>query len=316
MKMNSGQKNKADAARCAFYPGNPNRKEADGISKNGSEYNVGTTAKDYIYHQTSIERISIMKTWNIPLQRINCDQAIQPRAALDDEYTEELAKELKDGKMFPPVVIFHDLYDYWIADGFHRFAAHQKAGHCEIIADVRKGGEREAILHSVSANAAHGKRRSNADKRKVVLNLLKDKEWSRWTDRFIAEKCRVSQPFVSAIRKELTDNGYKFSENRTTTNGRKMNVAQIGSKRGRTHHLTLAPAKSAPSSDEHAALPHGSETPSPLVNNDIQILVAKVAELQATLREKDRIIENLEAKMWTIENENAYSETIAETAYA
>ncbi len=257
-----------------------------------------------------------MKTWNIPLQRIQIDQMVQPRAALDDEYTEELVKELKDGRMFPPVVIFHDLYNYWLADGFHRFAAHQKAGHREIKADVRKGGKREAMLHSVSANAAHGKRRTNADKRKVVLTLLKDKEWSCWTDRHIAGLCRVSQPFVSTIRKELTDNGYQFPKKRTTTNGRKMNVTQIGSNRGRNPQQTQAPVKSAPSSGAHAVSQHEPETPSPQVNKDIQILMVKVAELQATLQEKDRIIGDLEAKIWAIENENDYSETITETKAA
>ncbi len=257
-----------------------------------------------------------MKTWNIPLQRVKLDQAIQPRAALDDEYTEELVNELKNGRMFPPVVVFQDLEDYWLADGFHRYVAHQKAGLGKIKADVRKGGKREAMLHSVSANATHGKRRSNADKRKAALTLLKDKEWSRWTDRFIAEQCRVSQPFVSAIRKELTDNGYKFPKKRTTTNGRKMNVAQIGSNRGRNPQQTQAPVKSAPSSDAHAVSQHEPETPSPQVNKDIQILVVKVAELQATLQEKDRIIGDLEAKIWAIENENAYSETITETKAA
>ena len=254
-----------------------------------------------------------MKTWNIPLQRIQIDQMVQPRAALDDEYTEELVKELKDGRMFPPVVIFHDLYNYWLADGFHRFAAHQKAGHREIKADVRKGGKREAMLHSVSANAAHGKRRTNADKRKVVLTLLKDKEWSCWTDRHIAGLCRVSQPFVSTIRKELTDNGYQFPLKRTTTNGRKMNVAQIGSNPGRNPQQPKAPVERASSIDRQELSLREPEIDSSQASNDIQTLTVKVVELQATLQEKDRTIRDLEAKIWAIENEDAYSMAIAET---
>ena len=62
------------------------------------------------------ERNSVMKTWNIPLQRIKLNQTVQPRADLDGEYTEELVNELKDGRMFPPVVVFQDLEDYWLAD--------------------------------------------------------------------------------------------------------------------------------------------------------------------------------------------------------
>jgi hypothetical protein len=57
-----------------------------------------------------------------------------------------------------------------------------------IAADVRPGGQREAILHSVGANAKHGWRRSNEDKRKTVLTLLNDPEWAQWSDREIGRR--------------------------------------------------------------------------------------------------------------------------------
>ena len=44
---------------------------------------------------------------------------------------------------------------------------------------------------------------SNADKRKAVLTLLEDEEWSKWSDNEIAQKCEVSQPFVSKLRSSL-----------------------------------------------------------------------------------------------------------------
>lgn len=248
-----------------------------------------------------------MKTWNIPLQRIIPDLAVQPRADLDDEYIEELVKELKAGRMFPPVVVFSDPEDYWLADGFHRYAAHQKAGLRKIKADVRVGNRREAMLHSVSANSTHGKRRTNADKRKVVLTLLKDKEWSRWTDRFIAGKCRVSQPFVSAIRKELTDNGYQFPTKRTTTNGRKMNVTRIGSNPGRNFQQACARVEHSTSKVGNEAHQQEPVAASPPVSDDIEALKAKVAVQQAALQEKDRMIEILEAQVSALRSENIHS---------
>jgi DNA repair exonuclease SbcCD ATPase subunit len=60
----------------------------------------------------------------------------------------------------------------------------------------------------MSANAKHGARRTNADKRHAVLMALEDEEYKRLSDHEIAELCRVTQPFVSKIRKELGDNGY------------------------------------------------------------------------------------------------------------
>jgi hypothetical protein len=40
-------------------------------------------------------------------------------------------------------------------------------------------------------------RRSNADRRRAVMALLKDEEWSGWSDREIARRCRVGHVLVS-----------------------------------------------------------------------------------------------------------------------
>ena len=53
----------------------------------------------------------------------------------------------------------------------------------------------------MGSNADHGKRRSNADKRRSVELLLKDQDWTSWSDREIAKQCAVSHPFVAEIRK-------------------------------------------------------------------------------------------------------------------
>ncbi|MBT3274957.1 MAG: streptomycin biosynthesis regulator, partial [Spirochaetales bacterium] len=49
----------------------------------------------------------------------------------------------------------------------------------EIDADIRQGTQQDAVLHSVGANAAHGARRTNDDKRLAVKTLLCDGEWSQ-----------------------------------------------------------------------------------------------------------------------------------------
>lgn len=41
------------------------------------------------------------------------------------------------------------------------------------------------------------------DKRRAVLTLMEDAEWSKWSDNKIAEKCGVSQPFVGKLRESL-----------------------------------------------------------------------------------------------------------------
>lgn len=140
-----------------------------------------------------------MKKLNINAIRI--DGGTQSRVEINSDVAREYAEAIKSGAEFPSVVVFHDGADYWLADGFHRYHAHQQAGKASICAEVKTGTQRDAVLYSLGANCAHGLRRSNADKRKAVSAMLADAEWSQWSDRKIAEACGVSQPFVSAMRK-------------------------------------------------------------------------------------------------------------------
>ena len=144
----------------------------------------------------------------IKLSKINIGGGTQPREDIDEEIVSEYAECMKEGDKFPPVVLFNDGAKYWLADGFHRYHASKKIGYLEIEADVKQGTKRDAILYSVSANSKHGLRRSNADKRKAVLTLLNDEEWSKWSDNEISKKCEVSQPTVSKYRKEI-ESSYK-----------------------------------------------------------------------------------------------------------
>lgn len=66
---------------------------------------------------------------------------------------------------------------------------------------------RAAILYAVGANASHGLRRSNQDKRRAVETLLKDEEWGKWSDSEIGRRAHVSHPTVAKIRSELIQAG-------------------------------------------------------------------------------------------------------------
>ena len=139
----------------------------------------------------------------INLKDIRLDGNTQPRKYVNEEVVGDYAELLLEDTKFPPVVVFHDGANYWLADGFHRFHANKKAGFVDIEADVHKGTRREAILYSVGANADHGLRRTNEDKRKAVCTLLNDIEWSEWSDTEIARRCCVSDMTVSRVRKTL-----------------------------------------------------------------------------------------------------------------
>ena len=110
-------------------------------------------------------------------------------------------QQAEGGVRFPPVVLFTDGQEYWLADGWHRVLAARRAGLSEIAADVRPGTMRDVLLHSVSANSAHGLPRTNADKRKAVALLLADSEWSQWSDREIGRHCQVDHKVVGRMRR-------------------------------------------------------------------------------------------------------------------
>lgn len=143
-------------------------------------------------------------TGSLKLAIIRIDGGTQMRADLNEDVVAEYAQIVRDGGDFPPVVVYFDGSKYWLADGFHRYHAYRAALAEEIPADVRAGTKREAIFHSVSANVAHGLRRTNADKRKAVETLLNDKEWGAWSDREIARACHVGHPLVASVRSELS----------------------------------------------------------------------------------------------------------------
>lgn len=136
----------------------------------------------------------------LALDLIRADERCQPRATFDTELVNQYAEAMAAGDTFPPVKAFFDGADHFLADGFHRYHAAKSLGLVEIDADVSEGTLRDAVLYSCSANAAHGWRRTNDDKRRAVLRLLNDPEWRRWSDREIARRCLVSDKTVASLR--------------------------------------------------------------------------------------------------------------------
>jgi hypothetical protein len=160
-------------------------------------------------------------TDQFPLSKIRLDGGTQMRVDLVQETIDEYATAMKDGEKFDPIDVFADdeAKTYWLVDGFHRVEAARKAGLTSIRARVYRGSLRDAILRAAGANARHGLRRTNADKRKAVEALLRDTEWSAWSDREIAARCSVSDRFVNKLRAELSANGSQMPATRKAIRG-------------------------------------------------------------------------------------------------
>lgn len=98
---------------------------------------------------------------------------------------------------------------YYILDGWHRIAAAEKKGVLEIGVTIynsnRMYSEQEARLMAATVNAAHGLRRSSADKRKAVTIFLTDDPTR--SDALIARLASVSNSLVAVTRQELVEAG-------------------------------------------------------------------------------------------------------------
>ena len=185
----------------------------------------------------------------IEISKIRMDGGTQSRAAISDETVLEYAEAMADpDTVFPPITVYYDGQDYWLADGFHRVAAWKRTGRAEVPAVIHQGDRRRAILHSLAANACHGLRRTNDDKRRAVTTLLEDDEWSQWSNREIARRCAVSDPFVAKMRGELSANGSQMTGERTVQRGDTVytqNTTNIGARSNPDQDREIANTSSA-----------------------------------------------------------------------
>ena len=138
----------------------------------------------------------------LKLASIKVDGDLQSRDEINEAVVQEYAEVIREGGKMPPITAFYDGAKYHVADGWHRYFAHKAENLPDIEATIIEGTRRDAILFSLSANDDHGLRRTNADKRKAVMVLLEDFEWSEWNDTEIARTCKVSSVFVNKLRKQ------------------------------------------------------------------------------------------------------------------
>ncbi len=179
----------------------------------------------------------------LPLPLLRRDGGTQIRAQISLDVAKEYAEAMGRGDAFPPVQARYDGSDHWLTDGYHRIMAAELAGLADIEVSVRPGTRRDAILDAVGANASHGYRRTNADKRQAVLTVLADPEWAKKSDREIARLAHVDVGMVGRLRPPPS---VDERQTRTVTRGGstfEMNVVAIN--RGRAV-APLAPAASAP----------------------------------------------------------------------
>lgn len=180
---------------------------------------------------------------DIELDKIRIDGGTQPRAKIDMEVVNDYSTSFELGANFPPIDVFFDGKEYWLADGFHRYHAARDAHVPELPATVHNGTVRDAILFSLGCNDRHGLRRTNEDKRHSVMTMLNDPEWSQWSDRTIADKCGVSHTFVAVTREKVA----------TVATFSKPAEVKYTTSTGKTATMPVQPVKPKPKTDSAVA---------------------------------------------------------------
>ncbi len=139
----------------------------------------------------------------IAVDFIRTDGGTQPRVTLDWKVIRDYQYLYEDGVQLPPITVYFDGSDYWLADGFHRINAARSAGEENILADIRRGTLTDALWYSFSANKAHGLRRSNEDKQRAVTAALRHSACSGLSDREIGRHVGVDHKTVGVWREKL-----------------------------------------------------------------------------------------------------------------
>jgi len=220
------------------------------------------------------------------------DAAVIARPTSDEKHVQELVEAIQRGSTLPPVTVFYDSVTYFLVDGSHRRKAFLKCGKDKMMAEVREGTKRDAMLFSCKVNSEHGLPRKNEDKRNAVYKLLNDSEWQEWSDNVIAEKCAVTQPFVSGLRKNVdAKNGFKSPGKRITKNGKTMSVEGIGGqgsgkRKGSKAELDSAKPEEVNTEGAAADIP----TPQGLSENEIVQAKDSIISLTSGLKSLDGMI--------------------------
>lgn len=132
---------------------------------------------------------------------------LQLREALSEDTVAEYAEAMRNGAKFPPVIVFFDqkTREYYLADGFHRVEAAQRAGLTGIEAEQRIGDYYAAEAYACGANSVLP--RSSETKKRCVMRLWEHREAHFGkkdpSDREIANLAKLPRSTVKTIISQL-----------------------------------------------------------------------------------------------------------------
>jgi hypothetical protein len=140
----------------------------------------------------------------LALEYLTEDPRLQGRN-LKPNVVKDYAAAMGRGVRLPPVRVVYDGKDtYYLVDGYHRVAAARDlAGIDRIDVEIIAGSFTDALWHSWAANRDHGLRRTKEEIRRAIRAALEHPDWSKQSDRKIAQHIGCDHKTVSAVRRIL-----------------------------------------------------------------------------------------------------------------
>ena len=159
-------------------------------------------------------------------------KGMQVRAQMCEETVKEYAEAMAAGAKFPPVIVFHDGTNYWLADGFHRLEAWKRNGVETVKSEVKEGSRIDALKYAFSANNGHGLRMSHEDKRNAVKIAYENRK----------ELGLPDVPSANLIA-EIVGVGHVFVANQLVLNTSWANATARTGADGKTRSLPIPPPR-------------------------------------------------------------------------
>jgi hypothetical protein len=238
------------------------------------------------------------------LAKIRIDGDTQARVKLDADTVAEYAAHMKDGDVFPPLIVFFDGTDNWLGDGFHRYFAYKQHAALDVDVEVRQGTKDDALLYACGAAARRGLPMTHQDYKAIIRRMLQHPVWSLWTNTTIAKHIGCSSMTVGRIKRELE------KESAPTESTKKYKDKDGVEKTVDTKQLATKKAKEPEQETDGAAIGELTDVIDQLKDENTKLKDAvALGQFDATEIEKIDIEETLAAlreenRVLTIENES------------
>jgi len=108
----------------------------------------------------------------MPVRSIRVDNGILARNEVNADVVRAYAMSYKCRRIMPPVTVFWDGEDVWLADGAYRLRAIAMLKEPTILCDVRVGTRAEAVWFAAGANKTHAQPLRHKEIRRAMRNVI------------------------------------------------------------------------------------------------------------------------------------------------